>query len=182
MKRDFSGWGVIVCGVLLACGGLYAMAAGWEYVQLERGWSQFIAGSVALSGGVVTVAIGRLIRVLLGYERFTPIDRREPATFAPPLKPGPGTQVENGGVPPVAQRPASTNAGSPGAIASPREPAHGQIDPARVPAPHEIDRYAAGDSTYVMMSDGSVEMHSPTEVRRYPTIAALRADAALRRE
>lgn len=182
MKRDFSGWGVIICGVLLACGGLYAMAAGWEYVQLERGWSQFIAGSVALSGGVVTVAIGRLIRVLIIYERFAPIDRRAPEASAPQLKSRPATQVENGGVPPVAQRPATTNAGSPDAIVSPLEPAYGQIDPALVPAPHEIDRYTAGDSTYVMMSDGSVEVHAPTEVRRYPTIAALRADAAIRRE
>jgi len=182
MKRDFSGWGVIIGGVLLACGGFYAMATGWEYVQLERGWSQFIAGSVALSGGVVTVAIGRLIRVLINDERLAPIDRRAPASSAPSLKPGPGTQLENGGVPPLAQRPASTNAASPAAIAAPREPAHGQIDPALVPAPHEIDRYTAGDSTYVMMSDGSVEVHSPTEVRRYPTIAALRADAVLRRE
>ena len=49
-------------------------------------------------------------------------------------------------------------------------------------APTELDRYTAGEATYVMFSDGSVEVHAQSEVRRYPTIAALRAEAGVQRE
>ncbi len=52
MKRDFSGWGVFVAGGLLALLGVYWLLAGWEHIQIERGWSQFIAGAMILSGGV----------------------------------------------------------------------------------------------------------------------------------
>lgn len=179
MKRDFSGWGVILCGVLLACGGLYAMASGWEYVQLERGWSQFIAGSVGLSGGVVTVAIGRLIRVLTANERFAPPERR---AHAAPVRPSePRTETDNARAPVATWKPATMIDHPSGPTDRSLESAQAPPAPAPAPAPHEIDRYAAGDSTYVMMSDGSVEVHSPTDVRRYPTIAALRADAEIRR-
>ena len=69
MKRDFSGWGVFVAGGLLALLGVYWLLAGWEHIQIERGWSQFIAGAMILSGGVVTMAIGRLIRLLAQQSR-----------------------------------------------------------------------------------------------------------------
>ncbi|MEK4034386.1 hypothetical protein WOA01_15985 [Methylocystis sp. IM2] len=46
--------------------------------------------------------------------------------------------------------------------------------------PAEVDRYTAGDATYVMMSDGSVEVHSAGSVQRYPSLAALKADTSLR--
>jgi hypothetical protein len=180
MKRDFSGWGVILFGVLLTCGGVYAMASGWEYVQLERGWSQFIAGSVALSGGVVTVAIGRLIRVLTANERFAPLERR--AHTAPTRSSESRTEAENNRAPVATRKPTTTIVQRSGSIERSLEPAQVPPEPALAPVPHEIDRYTAGDSTYVMMSDGSVEVHLPTEVRRYPTIAALRADAEIRRD
>ena len=58
------GLGVIFLGLALALSGAYGMWSGWDYIQLERGWSLFIGGATAVSGGVVTIAIGRAIGVL----------------------------------------------------------------------------------------------------------------------
>lgn len=62
MKRH--GLGVALLGLALALAGLYGMWSGWDYIQLERGWSLFIGGATAVSGGVVTIALGRVIGVL----------------------------------------------------------------------------------------------------------------------
>ncbi len=176
MNRDFSGWGVVLSGVLLAGGGLYAMWVGWEYVQLERGWSQFIAGAVALSGGVVTIAIGRLIRVLLRFTAPAPRELAARVTAPPTEAPAPETTVGS-----AAMRISKTSyATDPASASAQRYP---ESETAPVPeAPTELDRYTAGDETYVMFSDGSVEVHAQTGVRRYPTIAALRAEAGARRD
>ena len=58
------GLGVIFLGLALALSGAYGMWSGWDYIQLERGWSLFIGGATAVSGGVVTMALGRAIGVL----------------------------------------------------------------------------------------------------------------------
>ena len=61
MKPNLSGGGVTIAGLLLAGVGVYAMWTGWDVILLERGWSLFISGAVMLSGGVVTMALGRVI-------------------------------------------------------------------------------------------------------------------------
>lgn len=176
MNRDFSGWGVVLSGALLASGGLYAMWAGWEYVQLERGWSQFIAGAVALSGGVVTIAIGRLIRVLLRFSVFKPEASASVAASLPTDFPQAETAMGHAAKRASKESYATDPAPSPAQFYPETETAS---DPE---APTELDRYTAGEATYVMFSDGSVEVHAQSEVRRYPTIAALRAEAGVQRE
>lgn len=52
----------------------------------------------------------------------------------------------------------------------------------RSDAPTEVDRYMAGDAEYVMFSDGSVEVRSGGYTQRYESLAALRREAASRRE
>jgi hypothetical protein len=42
-----------------------------------------------------------------------------------------------------------------------------------------VDRYVAAGSIYVMFSDGSVEVHTDGRARRYPSLAALRADTGV---
>jgi hypothetical protein len=54
-------WGVVVLGAALALWGPAAMWKGWDTIQLERGWSLFIAGAVAASGGVVTLALAAVL-------------------------------------------------------------------------------------------------------------------------
>jgi hypothetical protein len=54
-------WGVVVLGAALALWGPAAMWTGWDTIQLERGWSLFIAGAVAASGGAVTLALAAVL-------------------------------------------------------------------------------------------------------------------------
>lgn len=151
MKRH--GLGVTVLGLALAVAGIYGMWTGWDYIQLERGWSLFIGGATAVSGGVVTIALGRAIGVL------GRIADQAPATQAS-----------------AQQKPLDKESIEP-APSTDREPAA-----ARAPAkpPVEVDRYSAGGSVYVMYSDGSVEVHTDGRSQRYPSLAALRAETGVR--
>lgn len=153
---------VIVGGAALALWGLYAMWSGWDIVQLERGWALFIAGAVAVSGGAVTMAIGRAIHVLNGVA-----DRL----------------VGDGSAPEDWPAQASSEEPAPAAETPPPAPKPREIFTSanRRPAPVEVDRYTMGDAEYVMFSDGSVEMRRAGRAQRYPSIAALRADAASKR-
>jgi hypothetical protein len=183
MTRNLSGWGVTGAGLALAAGGVYAMSTGWDMILLERGWSLFIAGSVALSGGVVTMALGRVVAHLA---RLTPkIDGVEIKVDS--------FEIKSEAVA-VAPKPAATApAPSPFKIPSPAPPPPPDANPVSAkparPAvltppsfeePTEVDRYSAGEATYVMMSDGSVEVRGPEGSQRYPSLAALRAEAEAR--
>ncbi|MGJ0393804.1 MAG: hypothetical protein ACR650_13855 [Methylocystis sp.] len=191
MNRNLSEWGVTAAGFLLACGGVYAMWTGWDMILVERGWSLFIAGSVALSGGVVTLALGRVVAHLarLGVGR-------EVGPVAP-VAPNAAETVVSGGTaepqrrtqefPPAkpdVPKPDLMHANASGAMgaARPDLPPFMQPPPAAASGeePVEVDRYSAGDATYIMMSDGSVEVHSAAGAQRYPSLAALRAEAESR--
>lgn len=139
------GLGVIFLGLALALSGAYGMWSGWDYIQLERGWSLFIGGATAVSGGVVTIAIGRAIGVL--------------GRIADKV---PATQASAADLINEAQAPTQ-----PVAVTAPPKP------------PVEVDRYIASGSVYVMFSDGSVEVQTDGAARRYPSLAALRADTGV---
>jgi hypothetical protein len=139
------GLGVIFLGLGLALAGAYGMWSGWDYIQLERGWSLFIGGATAVSGGVVTIAIGRAIGVL--------------GRIADKV---PATQASAADLINEAQAPTQPVAATP-----PPKP------------PVEVDRYIASGSVYVMFSDGSVEVQTDGAARRYPSLAALRADTGV---
>jgi len=57
---------VFALGVLLALCGAFAIAAGYGIIQVERGWAGVIAGATALSGGIVTIALGFILHRLSG--------------------------------------------------------------------------------------------------------------------
>lgn len=191
MKRDFSGWGVLVTGGLLALLGVYWLSAGWEHIQIERGWSQFIAGAMTLSGGVVTMAIGRLIRLLAQQSRGVALAQtsvREPAKPSPARSAARAPEPEQHGRPPepVASVAASASVETPSVRSS--APASYVVEEDLFPAsqqmrsaePVEVDHYTAGDSTYVMYSDGSVEVRTPQGAQRYESLEALRASSGER--
>ena len=188
MKRDFSGWGVLVTGGLLALLGVYWLSAGWEHIQIERGWSQFIAGAMTLSGGVVTMAIGRLIRLLAQQSRgvvSAQTSVREPAKSSPARSAARAPEPEKHGRPPepVASVAAPASLETPSVPSS--APASYLVEEDLFPAPQqmrstepvEVDHYTAGDSTYVMYSDGSVEVRTPDGAQRYESLEALRANS-----
>ena len=54
-------WIVAGAGVLLSMAGLYGLVTGASIIQVERGWASFIAGAVALSAGVITLALAALM-------------------------------------------------------------------------------------------------------------------------
>jgi hypothetical protein len=222
MKRNLSGWGVTIAGLLLAAAGAVAMWTGWDMIVIERGWSLFIAGAVAVSGGVVTVALGRVVGALgrlaepaaitaaaaapVTEEAATPAGRpAEPAMTAavapPPIAhaaqtaaPAPVVAASVIAPPapePVAPPPPPPPVEEPPEMAALRQklgysrggrPRFSERAPAPEavkPEPTEVDRYTAGESTYVMMSDGSVVVHSPEGVQRYASLAVLKAETAL---
>ena len=37
------------------------MTSGWDIIQVERGWSLFIAGATVLAGGSVVIALGQVV-------------------------------------------------------------------------------------------------------------------------
>lgn len=159
MRRNFSGWGVTTAGLLLAATGGYAMWSGWDFIQLERGWSLFISGAVAVSGGVVTMALGRVIAYLARLSL--------PQASAPSIVTDPAPASAD--APPAPPKPTVTS-----------KPLEAPVE-MRVDEATEVDRYAAGDATYVMYSDGSVEMRTATGSERYGSLAELRAAAGVRK-
>ena len=55
---------VLVVGALMLAAGGYEMVAGNGDILSERGWSAFIAGSVLVAGGVMTLALGLTVRAV----------------------------------------------------------------------------------------------------------------------
>ena len=52
-----------LAAILAGIGG-YALIDGWSIVQVERGWSQVIAGATALSAAAIVLAIALLLRAV----------------------------------------------------------------------------------------------------------------------
>ncbi len=55
---------VFVLGLILVGGGAWGIVRGSQYIQIEQGWSSVISGSVAVTGGVLTLAVGFVLRRL----------------------------------------------------------------------------------------------------------------------
>lgn len=218
MKREFSGWDVMATGGLLALAGAYWLIAGWEHIQIERGWSQFIAGAMALSGGVITVAIGRLIRLLVTQsDVIGPVGQRQALTAPsarsdgrgpepqkspksnrqarPAIKPAVGAAFSNLHAP-ISNETLESKPDTPAlparnyawmssatltqSVADAEDWRRPDARHSEAEQPTEVDRYTAGDSTYVMYTDGSVEVHRPDGVRLYESLDDLRASSGER--
>lgn len=55
---------VLVLGVVLALGGAAAVVTSYGIILVERGWAGVIAGTAALSGGIITIALGIILHRL----------------------------------------------------------------------------------------------------------------------
>ena len=199
MLRRVSRWGVTALGVAFAVCGAAAMAGGWEIIQVERGWSLFIGGAAVLAGGAVVIALGQVVSRLDEILMATPARRageKMPAPFAAAAKPQPKELEQRSRQPPPQAPPAPTPA--PTLVQAP--PAQQSPPPAAPPAPsapelereagapapeepsgaepQEVDRYQSGDTTYVMFSDGAVEVRTSNGAQRFASLAELRAQAA----
>jgi hypothetical protein len=112
---------VLALGTLLALCGAFAISAGYGIIQVERGWAGVIAGATALSGGIVTIALGFILRSLSGLHALlntgkglTPLPRELGEDEASELRPEPGlafnpeaSMVSEAEPPPAAMPPAA---------------------------------------------------------------------------
>jgi hypothetical protein len=176
MLQRVSKWGVTLLGLLLLVWGAAAMWNGWDVIQIERGWSLFIGGASAVAGGAVVCAlglvIGRLDRLIAAA---TPA--RKPSTAEPPAPreskaPTPKTaEVESV---------ESKSGDSERLVVTAPEPwplAAKAAEPEAEPDLVEVDRYESGETTYVMFSDGAVEVRTAAGAQRYASLAELRSRA-----
>jgi drug/metabolite transporter (DMT)-like permease len=198
MLRRVSRWGVTALGVVLAVGGVVAIVAGWDIIQVERGWSLFIGGAAALAGGAVVVALGQVVARLDEILFVTQMRRAEeripaPSVSVPKAQPKDPDQRPIPPKPPTPQTPSSTPLAvasiSPASISpaptaiAPSEPAptaHSApvADGSTSGEPREVDRFESGDIIYVMYSDGAVEVRTAEGAQRFASLAELRAQAA----
>ena len=223
MRRNFARWALRFLGLALGLGGGAAMLRGWDIVQVERGWAQFIAGAVALSGGVVVLAlaevVARLDRLLAAgldakatsapQSSFQaapppppaskaattppPSVKKGPAEPPPPPEPNAATLSEAKALPEPFQesvtepQPATPPPSVPRAPPAPlrvrreetpeplsRGTTQAPPPPPQAEEPREIERYQAGGLTYVMYSDGSVELRSEAGAQRFSSLEELR--------
>jgi outer membrane biosynthesis protein TonB len=175
------------------------MVGGWDIIQVERGWSLFIGGATAFAGGAVVIALGQVVFRLdeiLDAAQLRHTGEKSPAPSAPAAKPQPKELEQRPRQPPPQAPPAPTPAPTlvqtppaqqaPLAVAPPAPPAKEPEQEAEAPAadeasgaePREVDRYESGDITYVMFSDGAVEVRTSNGAQRFASLAELRAQAA----
>jgi len=201
MLRRVSRWGVTALGVALVVCGVAAMAGGWDIIQVERGWSLFIGGATALAGGAVVIALGQVVFRLdeiLVAAQLRRTGEKSPAPPALAAKPQPKEAEQRSRQSPPQAPPAPTPTPTPNlaqtppaqqaplAAAPPAPPAKELEQEAEAPAadepsgaePREVDRYESGEITYVMFSDGAVEVRTSNGSQRFASLAELRAQAA----
>ena len=90
---------VVALGALLALAGLLMMWQGWDIVQVERGWTQVIAGATFVGSGVIAISIGLVAgapRAMSAAQRprEAPVRERKLAARATPGAESPPPAVE----------------------------------------------------------------------------------------
>jgi hypothetical protein len=166
---------VSLAGLLLGVGGVAAMSNGWEMIQVERGWSLFISGAMALAGGTIVIALGQVVARL--DELVAVREERKGPQARPPANPAPSENTQPRER--VAQAPSAQAPNAPAPSVQPPAPRRQEQAQSE---PVEVDRYVSGDVTYVMYSDGAVEVRTPDGAQRYASLAELRAEAASREQ
>ncbi|HET6375488.1 MAG TPA: hypothetical protein VFF88_05515 [Methylocella sp.] len=63
-------YAVFALGALLSLCGALAIHAGYGIIQVERGWAEVIAGAIAFSCGIVTIALGCILYRLTSLQAF----------------------------------------------------------------------------------------------------------------
>lgn len=155
--RDFVASAVAAVGALLTVTGAWWLWTGFDIVQVERGWATVIAGATALSAGLILVALAAVLARLGNLVRALEEGRPTASPLAVPPAPAPPPTR-----PPLAPETTTATSG--------KAPAGSAV----------VDRHVAGDTTYVMFADGSVEAQTPEGVVTFESVEALRAYAEAR--
>ncbi len=176
---------VFAMGALLVIGGAMSIATGYNIIEVERGWTEVIAGASALSAGVVTTAIGFLIGAV---EKIAPA----PAESRSAKPPAPPSESVSRPVEVKPRVPASQNVGAlppveaPGAwldetpIETSVAPLEQRLRPTAVqePAPPErkiVGEYDIAGVQYALYDDGMIEGLTRDGPLRFTSMTELRA-------
>ncbi len=211
-------WVIAVLGAVLAVGGGISLWNGTGYLRLDWGQAEMVAGTVALSGGIVTLALAAVLWTLRDLARrpvraatsgvgleavnltdeadvpaastargrlvsrlatvgLPKTDRREPQAPTPVAAqdldapfaeaqalqdPAPGTPIFDAPEPVLDVRPHAV-------AEAPRPAAAGPAE-----APTVVGRYEANGASYVLFSDGTIEVETDGGTHRFASMAALK--------
>jgi hypothetical protein len=130
---------VLALGALLSLCGAFAIYAGYGIIQVERGWAGVIAGATALSGGIVTIALGFILHSLSGLlalhkagNGLTPIPRELGEKEASELRPEPELALDpEASMAPEAGQPPAAMPSAASSRTWPQRPARPNLAPAR---------------------------------------------------
>lgn len=142
---------VFALGLLLSICGAAAISFGYGIINVERGWANVISGSVALTGGIVTIALAMILHCLSGLRPALKAERLR-RSIAKALSPAEPAALEVAGTLAIAAEPpamehAAEFAPAPAAIpasideverapeAEPPAPLAAAAAPASAPAP-----------------------------------------------
>ena len=103
-------WVALALGALLSLGGAVSIWNGVDVIQSERGWVAVIAGSVALTGGIMTFALFLLIREVQTLRASMALAPRIAAIPPPPPRAVPVPAEEPAPVQPILQETAAAAA------------------------------------------------------------------------
>jgi hypothetical protein len=97
---------ILAIGGLLTLIGVYAVAIGLPVIEIERGWSMVISGSVLISGGLVVAALGFVVRAVNGLRGSLAAQPAmsavtAPAALALPVRPEPAIAPDTPAAEPV---------------------------------------------------------------------------------
>ena len=222
-------WVIAVLGTALAVGGGISLWSGSGYIRLDWGQAEAVAGTVAMSGGIVTLALAAVLFTLrdlahrparaaasgVGLEALylpedaVPTDAAE--VPAAPARRSIAGRLATVGLPkahrsPEAERvipevsdpardvardldetvteaqprhdPASPVPAEPETDFDPRQRAVPEaprpLAPAPAEAPTVVGRYEANGASYVLFSDGTIEVETDTGTHSFASMAALK--------
>ena len=204
-------WLVSLLGAVLALAGAVSLGNGVSYIRLDWGQTETVAGTVALSAGIVTLGLGAVLFALrdlsgrmaarptgVGMEALTWTEEDAPAarpmlsrvtsrlatvgmgraqavepTLGPATAdPGPAEGRTSAASGDVAPAPAEPPAPRPSPYA-PQEPPTPPPPPAE--APTVVGRYESNGASYVLFSDGTIEVETESGTHRFASMADLKA-------
>jgi hypothetical protein len=167
-------WLVIVMGVVLALAGFFAMAIGAEIVDIERGWTEVIAGATLLGSGVVTISIGLLIGALqsaLAAGRGLAAESVRQETASPALDADPAAAAHSSVGAGIDQTASPTRENDDTDAAKELEG-----DRSRGGEPGSVvGEYRIGGTTYVLYDNGDIVGDTDEGPVRFKSLAELRA-------
>ncbi len=191
-------WVICILGLALAIAGGASVVHGYNYIQADWGWQAIIAGATAVSGGIVTIALGAVLTSLVSIRRAFDRSRAAPAvgtavepslpvamveTPPPPLAADVERPLESPTLPPAAsliEAPAKSerfrDRSAARALSASRSGRTSSASvPAEAPAPTVAGRYESGGASYVLFSDGTIDVESEAGHRHFASMDELKS-------